>query len=105
MNFSEITITPRYGYAIASIGTDGPAMVCEPTMAGPDIMAFVIIERCDDYETANLVAFMLHESGETPRTYGEEVDHAAETTGSDAPDIPQVLALEAAATSPAAADE
>jgi hypothetical protein len=78
MNLSEITVTNRYGYAILTDGGSGKAMVCEPTMAGPDIIAFVIVERCDDYATAHLVALMLHENGIHPSTYEPEENDGQE---------------------------
>lgn len=60
INLNEITVTNRYGYAILTDEGTGRAMVCEPTMAGPNIIAFVILERCDSYEDAHLVALGLH---------------------------------------------
>ena len=92
---NEITVTNRYGWAILTDNVTGKAMVCEPTMAGPDIIAFHIVERCEDYQTAFLLTFTLNEMGVHPTDYTEESNDAADPAA--AVPVPPALAAAAAA--------
>lgn len=68
-DLNQLTIHNRYGYAVIEEGNTGRAMLCEPTMAGPDIIAFVIVERCDDRTEAIALAMALSDMGVQPRDW------------------------------------
>jgi hypothetical protein len=100
-DYNEITVTNRYGWAILHDIRSGKAMVAEPTMAGPDIIAFHIVRRCEDYHEALLLTVALNEGGVYPNNYGEEgADDATQQDGSaEAPTITgEVMAAASGAT-------